>query len=818
MQNSGRFLAVLLALCLSAPVWAAEAVPPVSPAQARQAIEVLEDPVKAAEVAKVLSTVVEGGADAEPVAEAEAEPVAPAPVVPAPAPAPEKSPLVANGLLDQVFSQVENWLQRVSKQAAASGSALVQLRFAGQWWNSTLGSPELRGEALRSLGVLLTILMAALAAEWTLRWLVRKPRALVTAAGAAQQAREQAAMRAADAPPPVVVAAPVLDVSPIVPRGADPDMNDPVAMAIEAHGVDELPASALSTSAQEPTGRAARRDAVRQWALLQRMPYALANALLDLFPLVGFMAVSGLLMALPSVPSSGFHPILLPILNAYVTTRVCMAVARLMVTPRGQGLRLAHVTDVTARYLFVWVRRLVVWSVFGTALGEVVVQMGAEPGLRIVIVKLVALVVHIMLIVMVLQSREAISERIRTWRFLSDSPSRAAVRAFLAEVWVYAAVGFILAMWVVWVLSVENGFHRALSVFASTVGVLAVSHIVTIVVLGALDRNTGQAIEEGRPVVLSGGGRYQLLVRRLVLGFIVACTGLVLLWLWGVDVRGWFEPGTMGRRVMSAASTIAVAGLLALLAWEAVNGAIERRVSRWTASGDIARAARLNTLGPMLRTCVFIVIALTVLMTTLNELGVNVGPLLAGASIIGVALGFGSQKLVQDFITGIFLLMENAMQVGDTVTVAGVTGTVEYLSIRTVRLRAGDGSLHVVPFSSVTTVNNANRGLGSAAVKLSVAADSDIEATFTALRDIAQKMREDPALSPLILGDLDIGGVDQIDGAMATIVGSIRTTDRGRWRVQREFNRRVLSQFREQGIALANPRETVVFNRESAAG
>src|SRR5690606_10113757 len=143
------------------------------------------------------------------------------------------------------------------------------------------------------------------------------------------------------------------------------------------------------------------------------------------------------------------------------------------------------------------------------------------------------------------------------------------------------------------------------------------------------------------------------------------------------------------------------------------NVSVERRIARWREQGDLLRAARLTTLLPMLRAGLFLVIALVVALTALNHIGVNPTPLIACASIIGVAIGFGSQKLVQDFITGIFLLMENAMQVGDSVTVAGVAGTVENLSIRTVRLRAGDGSLHIVPFSSVTTVNNAHRGLGN---------------------------------------------------------------------------------------------------------
>ncbi len=93
----------------------------------------------------------------------------------------------------------------------------------------------------------------------------------------------------------------------------------------------------------------------------------------------------------------------------------------------------------------------------------------------------------------------------------------------------------------------------------------------------------------------------------------------------------------------------------------------------------------------------------------LSEIGVNIAPLLAGAGVIGIAVGFGSQKLVQDLITGLFLLLENAMQVGDVVTLGGLTGTVEALSIRTIRLRALDGCVHIIPFSAVTTVTNQTR-------------------------------------------------------------------------------------------------------------
>ena len=167
--------------------------------------------------------------------------------------------------------------------------------------------------------------------------------------------------------------------------------------------------------------------------------------------------------------------------------------------------------------------------------------------------------------------------------------------------------------------------------------------------------------------------------------------------------------------------------LLAVAVWEAVNAAIERHLARLTREAQAARSARLRTLLPLLRTTLSVTILIVAGMMVLSEIGVNIGPLLAGAGIVGVAIGFGSQKLVQDLITGIFLLLENAMQVGDNVTVSGLSGTVENLSVRTIRLRAGDGSVHIIPFSSVTTVTNVNRGLGNASVNVNVAAHEDTD-------------------------------------------------------------------------------------------
>ena len=196
-------------------------------------------------------------------------------------------------------------------------------------------------------------------------------------------------------------------------------------------------------------------------------------------------------------------------------------------------------------------------------------------------------------------------------------------------------------------------------------------------------------------------------------------------------------------------------------------------------------------------------------LTALGAVGVNITPLLAGAGIVGIAVGFGSQKLVQDVVTGVFLLLENAMQVGDFVTVSGLSGTVKNLSVRSIRLRAGDGSVHIIPFSAVTSVTNTNRGIGNAAISVNLAYDEDVDKAGEVLKQIAAEMRREPEFKTRMRGDLDLWGVDKVDGATFTIVGQIECTDSGRWPVQREFNRRMKIRFQELGVDIAYPAQTL---------
>ena len=550
----------------------------------------------------------------------------------------------------------------------------------------------------------------------------------------------------------------------------------------------------------------AAAESARHWSTLRHTPYAVAMLLVELLPMLLFFIAAGLVLRWVAVDSARVDDMTEAFIDAYLTTRVTMIVIRLLFVPEAKGLQLLEVTPYVSEVVERWVRAIIIVAAFGVALVKGGAAFGASHQGQIAFMKLVSLVVHSCAVLLILKTRGPAG------RAIAGSPdatgSTAGVRRWLADVWPVFGCFVVVAVWVVFALGVEDGFPKLIHFIGVSVGVIVGARLLAIVLLGGLGRLFRHESKDGEPISAGArlADRYYPIIRAIVTALLIVCAGITLLQLWGFNAIAWFTRGTVGRNLTSALLTIFVAAVVAIVVWESANIGVNRRLQRWTDRGDTVRAARLKTLVPMLRTSLFICIALVVGLTALNEIGINTTPLLAGASIIGVALGFGSQKLVQDFITGIFLLMENAMQVGDYVTVAGVSGSVEYLSIRTVRLRGSDGSLYIVPFSSVSTVNNVNRGLGNAAVRVSVTYDTDVDRVIAELKTMGAAMRQDDDFKDLIINDLEIWGVDAVDGASVTVAGQFRCLDKGRWGVQRAFNKRIFERFRELGIQIANPR------------
>ena len=567
------------------------------------------------------------------------------------------------------------------------------------------------------------------------------------------------------------------------------------------------PPSSVADVVAEPEQQQRRLSLARVWQSLVRLPFVLGRLVLELLPVLVFIGVAMLLLGtgIGDIPTTRL--VILAVVNAYALSRGLICVVRALAGPFG----LFRVRPETAAYIEIWARRIVTVGVSGIAFANVALLLGLHHAGYKALLHLVMLIVHLFIVVIILQCRRQVAEAIRAPAGREGIAARARNR--FAAVWHYLAIALVLALWAVWALHIRNGYSLLLQYFIGTMAIALITRLATILVLSLIDRgfSISPDILQRFPGLEARANRYLPLLRKILTAVIAFIGFVALLEVWGVDAIVWFYGGQIGSRLLSAVATISIAALAAAVIWESSNALMDRQVNVLSREGHYARARALRTFQPMLRTALLCVIVTVVGLTALSEIGVNVAPLLAGAGIVGIAIGFGSQKLVQDLITGLFLLLENTVQVGDNVSVSGLSGTVENVSIRTIRLRAADGSVHIVPFSAVTTITNASRGAGNAAVSVNVSYKEDTDRAGQILKDIVAEMRREPEFRQAIRGDLELWGVDKVDGSMASIVGQIRCTDSGRWPVQREFNRRMKRRFQECGIEIASAGQTILM-------
>ena len=733
-----------------------------TPEQATRALDTLQDDHKRAQMIDTLRAI----ANAAP-----ANASQPAQATP---PAPESKPaipLAADSLGAQLLLTVSDQAGEFSRQVADIARTLTHFPAFYYWILRTANDPNAYHQLLDIGWKLALVFGCAFAGEWVILRIIRRPVAII----------ERRLPRTAPARTPAV----------------------PPASATHIATTN----MAATDMAAEPERHRRRLGLSRIWQSLIRLPFVLGRLVLELLPVLAFVGLATTLLGTTIGDLAISRLVIFAVVNAYAIARVLICVARAVAGQFG----LFRVRAETAVYIEIWARRIVMTGVSGIALANVALLLGLHRAGYLALLRLVMLVVHLFVVVIILQCRRPVAAAIRAPTERNGVAAR--VRNRIAGVWHYLAITLDLALWAVWALNIRDGYSLLLQYFVGTLAIVLVARLVTMVVLSLIDRGfrISPDLMQRFPGLETRANRYLPLLRRIVAS-VIAFIGLVaLLEVWGVDAIVWFYGGQIGSRLVSAAATIGIAVIAAVAIWETSNALMDRQLAVLSRDGHFARAARLRTFQPMLRTALFCLIITVVGLTALSEIGVNVAPLLAGAGIVGIAIGFGSQKLVQDLITGLFLLLENTVQVGDNVSVSGLTGTVENVSIRTMRLRAGDGALHIVPFSAVTTITNSSRGAGNAAVSVNVAYKEDTDRVSQILKDIVAEMRREPDYRQAIRGDLELWGVDKVDGTMVSIVGQIRCTDGGRWPVQREFNRRMKRRFQECGLEIASAGQTILM-------
>ncbi|EPJ91711.1 MULTISPECIES: mechanosensitive ion channel family protein [Pseudomonas] len=274
--------------------------------------------------------------------------------------------------------------------------------------------------------------------------------------------------------------------------------------------------------------------------------------------------------------------------------------------------------------------------------------------------------------------------------------------------------------------------------------------------------------------------------------------------VWGMSLISFTEGEghEISVKLFSLGGTLLFAWLIWILSDTAVHHALTR-------SRKGLANARAQTMMPLIRNVLFVAIFIIALIVALANMGMNVTPLLAGAGVIGLAIGFGAQSLVADLITGLFIIIEDSLAIDDYVDVGGHLGTVEGLTIRTVRLRDIDGIVHTIPFSEIKSIKNYSREFGYAIFRVAIPYNMDIDDAIKLMREVGQKMRNDPLQRRNIWSPLEIQGVESFESGSAILRARFKTAPIKQWEVSRAFNLSLKRHLDEAGLDLATPRLSV---------
>src|SRR5680860_1447718 len=281
--------------------------------------------------------------------------------------------------------------------------------------------------------------------------------------------------------------------------------------------------------------------------------------------------------------------------------------------------------------------------------------------------------------------------------------------SILAKHWHIVGIVFVLAHMLARLLGGDVDF-----VLSSILSLVAI--IVGLMVALSVDASLANRVKKQKRfadgVIRRISARYLQIVRVFAQAFIVVLIGLIGFNIWGLNIDGWLGSRT-GWLILRPVLSILAALTFGWMLWTALDSFIENALSTVDRHGrKRAQSSRTMTLLPLIRNVVFVALCAVILVAVLANLGINVAPLLAGAGIVGLAIGFGSQQLVQDLITGLFILFEGSIAVGDTIDTGGRAGVVEAMTLRTVKVRDAEGALHSVPFSQITALKNRSRDYG----------------------------------------------------------------------------------------------------------
>ncbi len=275
---------------------------------------------------------------------------------------------------------------------------------------------------------------------------------------------------------------------------------------------------------------------------------------------------------------------------------------------------------------------------------------------------------------------------------------------------------------------------------------------------------------------------------------------------------------TVADWLLSSGLRIALVAFIMYVALRAARIVALRLFTLLADKDDIEMKKRADTLASVVRVGLTIAIMAVGLVSILGELGVQIGPVLAAAGVVGLAVGFGAQQLVQDVISGFFILLEDQIRVGDVVEIAGKSGLVERVTLRTVVLRDASGHVHYVRNGQIGTVTNMTKEFSYYLMDMGVAYREDVDQVMAVMREVDADLRADAKFGPDILEPIDILGLDRFADSAVIVKARLKTKPIRQWAIGREYNRRLKKRFDAEGIEIPFPHMTLYMGQDKQGG
>ena len=494
--------------------------------------------------------------------------------------------------------------------------------------------------------------------------------------------------------------------------------------------------------------------------------------------------------------------------------------ARVIFSPKAASLRLFPMEDQDANFLYKWILRIIFIAGFFASASSIFRLFGVDKQLYLLMYGSSGIVVILALVIMIWQSRNRVAQAICSEDLAACGGT---LRTAFARNWQYFAILYVLVAGGIWTAKALNDgdvtvLNLILSIFLIPIVIGVDQWIQRLLKIASgesretIDLSGEESTQEIEEQAQAAGKmdltHYVPLIRRFFRVFLVAFLFFGSLRLWGIDIE-------IGRMFTRSALSIVLILLVSFIAWQLIKARIDQKLKEEMPDDDEeaeeggAGGSRMGTLLVLLRKFVLAVMFVIVSLIILASLGVNIGPLIAGAGVIGLAIGFGAQTLVKDIIAGVFFLIDDAFRVGDFIESGGTKGMVEHISLRSLRLRNPRGPVHTIPFGSMGTVTNNSRDYIISKLDFRVRYDTDVDKVRKIIKKINKKIMKDEEMGPVMLGKIKSQGVRELDDSAMIMRVKFKTIPGEQFVIRREVFRMMQESFRENGIEFAHRNVTV---------